>query len=108
MCEEYDASDDSESFSDSSDTSLYNDIDNLIDTCHELHANIIIANDVLSNIKDKINRLHTINIIYDGVKMDFHELLESLHKEALENIEKGRTNMFEDQLIKSIHNSVFV
>jgi len=101
---DYDASSDS---SDSSD-SICKDIDYLIDSCHELHANVIIANNLLSSITDKINRIQNINVIYEGKQMDFYELLELLHINALNNIKEGRQNNFENELLKAINISVFV
>jgi len=101
---DYDTSSES---SDSSD-SICNDINDLIDSCHELHANVIIANNLLSNITDKINKIQTINVIYEGKKMDFYDLLELLHINALNNIKEGKPNSFENELLKAINISVFV
>jgi hypothetical protein len=101
---DYDASSDSSESNDS----ICNDIDDLINSCHELHANVIIANNLLSNITDKINRIQNINVIYEGKKMDFYELLELLHVNALNNIKEGRPNNFENELLKAINISVFV
>ena len=101
---DYDTSSES---SDSSD-SICKDIDYLIDSCHELHENVIIANNLLSNITDKINRIQNINVIYEGKKMDFYDLLELLHINALNNIKEGRPNNFENELLKAIGISVFV
>lgn len=97
----YDASSDSDSSSDS-DISICKDIDDLIDSCHELHANIIVANNLLSNITNNINKIHSINVIYEGEKMDFYNLLELLHKNAINNIKEGKPNSFENQLLKAI------
>jgi hypothetical protein len=84
------------------DNSITEDINNLVDSCHELHANIIEADKLLNNIKDRINISDTIYIIHNGVQMDFYDLLESLHTEALLNIEEGLHNSFEDTLLNSI------
>ena len=89
------------------DISISKDIDYLIDSCHELHANVILANNLLSNIADKINRIQSINVIYEGDKIDFYELLELLHTNAINNIKEGRSNSFENQLLKAIDISVF-
>ena len=85
---EYDACSESgnSSESDDLDISISKDIDDLIDSCHELHANIIVANNILSNITDKVNKIQSINIIYEGEKIDFYDLLELLHKNAIKNI----------------------
>ena len=101
---EYDACSES---GDSSD-SISKDIDYLIDSCHELHANVILANNLLSNIADKINRIQSINIIYEGDKMDFYNLLELLHENAIKNVKEGRPIEFENQLLKAINISKFV
>jgi hypothetical protein len=101
---DYDASSDSGESNDS----ICKDIDYLIDSCHELHANVIIANNLLSNITDKINRIQNINVIYEGKQMDFYDLLELLHVNALNNIKEGRQNNFENELLKAINISVFV
>ena len=101
---DYDASSDSSESNDS----ICNDIDDLINSCHELHANVIIANNLLGNITDKINRIQTINVMYEGEKMDFYDLLELLHVNALNNIKEGRQNNFENELLKAINISVFV
>ena len=103
---DYDASSDSDVSRDSN-ISISNDINALIDSCHELHANVIVANNLLGNITDKINNIQTINVIYNGEKMDFYDLLELLHIEALKDIEGGRPSRFEEALIDSINNSVF-
>ena len=107
---EYDACSESgdSSESDDLDISISKDIDDLIDSCHTLHANIIVANNILSNITDKINRIKSINVIYEGEKMDFYDLLELLHENAINNIKEGRSNSFEHQLLKAIDISVFV
>ena len=104
---EYDACSESGDSSDSDDLdiSISKDIDDLIDSCHTLHANIIVANNLLDNITDKINRIQSINVIYEGNKMDFYELLELLHENAIKNIKEGRPSGFENQLLDVI--SVF-
>ena len=106
----YDACSESGDSSDSSDSSeldisISKDIDDLINSCHTLHANIIVANNLLDNITDKINRIQSINVIYEGNKMDFYELLELLHENAIKNIKEGRPSGFENQLLDVI--SVF-
>jgi hypothetical protein len=90
--------------SDSSDSSalddfICKDINDLVDSCHTLHANVIIANNLLDSITDKINSNQTINVIYEGEKMDFYDLLELLHKNAINDIKEGRPNGFENQLL---------
>ena len=102
----YDACSESGDSSDSSDSSeldisISKDIDDLINSCHTLHANIIIANKLLSNITDKINRIQSINVIYEGDKMDLYDLLELLHTNAINNIKEGRPSGFENQLLKA-------
>ena len=101
---DYDASSDSSESNDS----ICNDINDLIESCHELHANVIIANNLLSSITDKINRIQNINVIYEGEKMDFYDLLELLHVNAINNIKEGNPNSFENELLKAINISVFV
>ena len=103
-CSESGDSSESDDFSDL-DISICKDIDDLIDSCHTLHANIIVANNLLGNITDKINRIQSINVIYEGDKMDFYELLELLHENAIKNIKEGRPSGFENQLLDAI--SVF-
>jgi len=101
---DYDASSDSSE----SNNSICKDIGDLLDSCHELQANVIIANNLLSSITDKINRIQTINVIYEGEKMDFYDLLELLHVNAINNIKEGNPNSFENELLKAINISVFV
>jgi len=85
------------------DNSVTDDINSLIDTCHKLHANIIDADSLLGNIKDIINMGDdTIYIISDGIEIDFYDFLESLHKEAISNIEEGVPNRFENALLNAI------
>ena len=85
------------------DNSVTEDINSLIDTCYKLHANIIDADNLLGNIKDIINMGDdTIYIISDGIEMDFYDFLESLHKEAISNIEDGVPNRFEDALLDAV------
>ena len=98
---EYDACSDSTE-SEDLDISISKDIDDLIDSCHTLHSNIIVANNLLGNITDKINRIQSINVIYKGDKMNFYELLELLHENAIKNIKEGRPSGFEHQLLKAI------
>jgi hypothetical protein len=104
---DYDASSESDASSDL-DISICKDINDLVDSCHELHANVIIANNLLGNITDNINKIQTINVIYEGETMNFYDLLELLHKNAINNIKEGRPNEFENQLLKAIDISVFV
>ena len=101
---DYDASSDSSE----SNNSICKDIGDLLDSCHELHTNVILANNLLSSITDKINRIQTINVIYEGEKMDFYDLLELLHVNAINNIKEGNPNSFENELLKAINISVFV
>ena len=98
---EYDACSESGDSSDL-DISISKDIDDLINSCHTLHSNVIIANNLLGNITDKINRIKSINVIYEGDKIDFYELLELLHTNAINNIKEGRSSDFENQLLKAI------
>lgn len=88
------------------DNSIIEDINSLINTCHTLHTNIIEADNLLGNINDSINMSDnisdTIYIMNGGVEMDFYDFLESLHKEAILNIEEGVPNRFEDALLNSI------
>jgi len=88
------------------DNSIIEDINSLITTCHTLHTNIVEADNLLGNIKDSINMSDnisdTIYIMNGGVEMDFYDFLESLHKEAISNIEEGMPNSFEDALLNSI------
>jgi len=102
---DYDASSDSDASNDSYNL-ICKDIDDLINSCHELHANIIVANDLLSNITN-INVNKSINIEYDGVTMEFYKLIETLHTEALKNIEAGIPSNFDDLVINAITKSVF-
>ena len=84
------------------DNSIIEDINSLINTCHTLHTNIVEADNLLGNIKDSINTSDNIYIMNGGVEMDFYDFLESLHKEAISNIEEGMPNSFEDALLNSI------
>lgn len=87
------------------DNSVTEDINSLIDTCHKLHANIIDADNLLGNIKGMITSddiSDTIYIMNGGVEMDFYDFLESLHKEAISNIEDGVPNRFEDALLDAV------
>ena len=104
---EYDACSESGDSSDSndSDISICKDINDLIDSCHELHANIIVANNLLGNITDKINKIQSINVIYEGDTIELYDLLELLHTNAINNIKEGRPSGFENQLLDAI--SVF-
>lgn len=95
---DYDASSDSSALDDS----ICKDINDLVDSCHTLHANVIIANNLLDNITDKINSNQTINVIYEGEKMGFYNLLELLHKNAINDVKEGRPNGFENQLLNAI------
>jgi len=87
------------------DNSVTDDINSLIDSCHKLHENIIDADNLLGSIKDMITSddiSDTIYIMNGGVEMDFYDFLESLHKEAISNIEEGVPNSFEDALLNAI------
>ena len=109
---EYDASNESGDSSDSNesdilDISISKDINDLINSCYTLHANIIVANNLLGNITDKINKIQCINVTHEGNKMDFYDLLELLHKNAINNIKEGKPSDFENQLLKAINICVF-
>ena len=94
---------DSESNSESEDISICNEIGQLINQCHQLHNYIDNSFETLHNIKYLINTHTNINVLYNGSILDFDELLENLHKEALENIKGGIKNYFGQKLLDTLN-----
>ena len=98
---------DSDSDSDSEDSSICNEIGQLINQCHQLHNYIDNSFETLQNIKYLINTRTNINILYNGSILDFNELLENLHNEALENIKGGIKNYFGQKLLDTLNTISF-
>ena len=83
-----------------SNSSIFDEIDQLIQTCEQLHSHIHNSFETLQGIQDLIESRNNINITYNGELCDFDKLLEKLHGEALENISANGSNNFGGKLLK--------
>ena len=97
---------DSDSDSDSEDSSICNEIGQLINQCHQLHNYIDNSFETLHNMQYLITDTN-INVLYNGSIFDFNELLENLHNEALEDIKGGTKNYFGQKLLDTLNTISF-
>jgi hypothetical protein len=81
-------------------SSICDEIDQLIQTCEQLHSHIHNSFETLEGIQNMIESRNNITITYNGELCDFDEVLEKLHGEALENISVNGSNNFGEKLLK--------
>lgn len=86
-------------YSTESNSSLYDEIGQLIERCEELHEHIHNSFETLQNIHTLVKNHTNIMVKYNDSIMDFDEVLEKVHKEALEDIKTKGDTTFGDKLI---------
>ena len=81
-------------------SSVCEEIGQLIDNCHVIHAEIQNSINILDNIEYLIATQNNIQVTYNGNKCDFDEVLESLHLVALKNIKESGTSNFSKLILE--------
>lgn len=89
------------------DISVCEEIGQLIEQCHQLHEHIHDSFETLQNIKHLVDSHTNINVTYNGVTTDFDTILEKIHKEALDDIQKTGKNTFGEKLLNMLETAVF-
>lgn len=90
-----------------SNNSICEQIDNLIESCEQLHIHIHNSFDTLHTIKELIDSNSNINVVIDNEVKDLDSILEELHNNAVVKIkETGHTN-FGKELLNIINNCEF-
>jgi len=101
---EYDTSDSETTFDG---ISICEELNDLIERCQEYHYHLHCAHETLAALEKLIDTHRNIIVSFDGWMGDFDELLEKLHKNALDNIvEKGENN-FGKQLLNALQTIEF-
>jgi hypothetical protein len=83
-------------------SSIYNEITDLIDRAHELHAQIHNSFETLQIIHNLVESSNNIRVIYEGETRDLDNILEKLHEESLKQIEETGTTNFGQKLIDAL------
>ncbi len=83
------------------------EIEQLIERCEELHEHIHNSFETLQNIETLVKNHTNILVKYNDSVIDFDEILEKAHLEALENIKEKGINTFGDKLLNTIDLCVF-
>lgn len=89
------------------DISVCEEIGQLIEQCQSLHEHIHNSFETLKNIHSLVENHNNINVTYNGVTMDLDTILEQIHKEALEDIQKTCRNTFGERLLNMLENATF-
>jgi hypothetical protein len=98
---------DTSSCSTGSNSSVYDEIGQLIERCEELHEHIHNSFETLQNIHTLVKNHTNIMVKYNDSIMDFDEVLEEVHKEALEDIKAKGVNTFGDKLTAVLDLCIF-
>ena len=99
---------DTDSYYTESNSSVYDEIGQLIERCEELHEHIHNSFETLQNIHTLVKNHTNIMVKYNDSIIDFDEVLEEVHKEALEDIKEKSVNTFGDKLISAINVCCFI
>jgi hypothetical protein len=89
------------------DISVCEEIGQLIEQCQSLHEHIHNSFKTLKNIHSLVENHNNINITYNSVTIDLNTILEQIHKEALEDIQKTCRNTFGERLLNMLENATF-
>jgi hypothetical protein len=89
------------------DISVCEEIGQLIEQCQSLHEYIHNSFNTLKNIHSLVENHNNITVTYNDWTGDFDELLELFHQEAINNIKDGKPNMFSQELLKMIDDTIF-
>ncbi len=87
--------------------SVCDEIGQLIERCEELHEHIHNSFETLQNIETLVKNHTNILVKYNNSIMDFDDVLEKAHLEALEEIKEKGINTFGDKLLNTIDLCVF-
>ncbi len=92
------------------DMSIYNDIDELIHKCENLHTHIEASFKTMESIQQFItqnNETTGIYITYNNCKCDFIEVINRIHNESTENIRNGQPITFGKSLLTILETVTF-
>ncbi len=91
-----------------SESSLCDELQELIVHCEALHLHHHTALETLERIQQLLDREEGITVHYQCEDRDFGEILEGLHAGALENIRAGRPPRFGDVVVEALSYSSVV
>ena len=80
-------------------SSVCEEFEQLIDTCHVIHLHIQTSIGTLDNIEYLIATQDNIQVTYNCTLCDLDEVLESIHLVALKNIKETGTSNFSKLLL---------
>jgi hypothetical protein len=83
------------------------EIGQLIERCEELHEHINNSFETLQHINTLVKNHNNIFVKYNDSVVDFDDLLEKTHLEALENIKEKGVNNFGENLLNIIDLCIF-
>jgi methyl-accepting chemotaxis protein len=85
-----------------SDSSVCDEIGQLLERCEELHEHIHNSFETLQNINTLVKNSTNIMVKYNDSIMDFDEVLEQVHKKVLGDIKEKGVNTFGERLVSTI------
>lgn len=88
-------------------STVCDEIGQLIERCEELHEHIHNSFETLQNIETLVKNHRNILVKYNDSVIDFDDVLEKAHLEALENIKEKGINIFGENLLNKIESCVF-
>lgn len=89
------------------DISVCEEISELIERCQELHEYIHTSYETLTNIHSLVMSHNNINVTSNGITTDLDTILEQIHKEVIEDIEKTGNNTFAERLLSMLESATF-
>jgi hypothetical protein len=89
-------------------SSVCDEIGQLIERCEELHEHIHNSFETLQNIETLVKNHTNILVKYNDSIVDFDEVLEQVHKEALGDIKEKGVNTFGGKLLLAIDMCSFI
>jgi hypothetical protein len=98
---------DSDTLSISSNSSISNEINKILNSCEEIYTQINNSFETLENIETLIQNNKTIIISNENWSGDFDEILEIIHNESIQNIKENGSNIFGEKLLNILVNYKF-
>ncbi len=104
---ETDASSVTSSVTSFGDISVCEEIGQLIEQCESLHEHIHNSFETLKNIHSLVENHQNIIVTYNDASMDLDDILEQIHKDAIEDIKQTGDNTFGERLLNMLETTVF-
>jgi hypothetical protein len=92
----------SDSDSEISENSIFEDLEKLIESCHAIHSHLHNSTETLQNLHQLVANNTNIQFKYKGELRDFDDILEELHRAALKSIEETGKNTFGELFLTMI------